>query len=207
MDTTTIGTSTFTLSGGVTGTVTYSGTTATFTPSFLSYATTYAVTITTEVKDNAGNAMDADYTWSFATITVPPTVTTGTATDITTISATLNGTVTANGLITTAWFDFGTVSGAYSGSSTTQGINGTSTTPISIGISGLSFSTTYYYRIAAQNSAGTSYGSETSFITDTPPPPTTTSLKIRTPTPSPTPFRSHPASPMDTPSHLPPSQT
>lgn len=70
MDSSTITTSTFTLSGGVTGTVSYDSSTktATFTPSSnLSYSTTYTATITTGVKDSAGNNMAVNYTWSFTT--------------------------------------------------------------------------------------------------------------------------------------------
>ena len=56
---------TFTV-GGATGTVNYSGTTATFTPSSeLTAGTTYIVTITTGVKDAAGNQMSGNYTWTF----------------------------------------------------------------------------------------------------------------------------------------------
>ena len=75
MDSTTISTSTFTLSG-VTGTVSYDSTTktATFTPSSnLGYSTTYTTTITTSVKDSAGNAMSSNYTWSFTTTSGPDT--------------------------------------------------------------------------------------------------------------------------------------
>ena len=100
-----------------------------------------------------------------ATSSSAPTVTTSLATGVTTSSATLNGTVTANGLSTTAWFEYGASSGSYTGTTTSQSVSGTSTTSVSIGISGLSASTTYYYRIAAENSAGTSYGSENSFST------------------------------------------
>ena len=71
MDGSTIDATTFTVSGGgsnLTGTVTYdSGTmTATFTPSgFFSLETQYTATITTGVRDVAGNALNAGYTWSF----------------------------------------------------------------------------------------------------------------------------------------------
>lgn len=67
MDATTVTSATFTVAG-VTGTVTFSGTKATFTPSSnLAYSTTYTSTITTGVKDAAGNAMVAAYTWPFTT--------------------------------------------------------------------------------------------------------------------------------------------
>ncbi|MBM4065868.1 MAG: hypothetical protein FJ266_09555 [Planctomycetes bacterium] len=99
----------------------------------------------------------------------PPTVTTGSATNVTSNSATLNGTVNANGASTTAWFQYGTTSGSYGSTSATQTVSGSSDTSISISVSGLSSSTTYYYRIAAQNSAGTSYGSESIFTTLAPP--------------------------------------
>ena len=74
MDATTINATTFTLSGGITGTVAYDpGTkTATFTPSQnLAIATTYTATITNEVKGLAGNPMESDYTWSFTTAGLP----------------------------------------------------------------------------------------------------------------------------------------
>ncbi|TRX01505.1 Ig-like domain-containing protein [Flavobacterium gawalongense] len=63
----------------VTGIVTYSGTTATFTPaSPLSPNTTYTARITTGVKDVMGNALQTDYVWTFATgmIIVPVVITT-----------------------------------------------------------------------------------------------------------------------------------
>ena len=52
----------------VAGTVTYSGTTATFTPaSRLSVNTLYTGRITTSVKDVSGNALQTDHVWSFTT--------------------------------------------------------------------------------------------------------------------------------------------
>ena len=81
MSASTVTNSTFSLNNGATGVVTYNGTTATFTPSVnLAYSTTYTATITTGVRDAAGNAMASNRTWTFTTGTVPdstpPTVTT-----------------------------------------------------------------------------------------------------------------------------------
>ena len=73
----------FTLSAGaaaVPGSLTYSGTTAIFTPSApLNYSTLYTGKVSAGVQDLAGNAMPGDYYWSFTTgtapDTTPPTVT------------------------------------------------------------------------------------------------------------------------------------
>lgn len=76
VDSSTLNTSTFTLRGGVTGTVSYNSdtNTATFKPaSNLNYATTYTATITTGVKDIGGNSISSNYTWSFTTIKKPDT--------------------------------------------------------------------------------------------------------------------------------------
>lgn len=77
MDTSTITSGTFLVednnNNSVSGTVSYSGTTATFTPSvILAKATRYTVTITTGVKDVAGNAMVSEYTWKFTTVEPDP---------------------------------------------------------------------------------------------------------------------------------------
>lgn len=78
MDPATINTSTFLLKQGATavpGSVTYSGTTATFIPTNpLTANTVYTATITTGAKDASGNALANNYTWSFTT-TILPTVT------------------------------------------------------------------------------------------------------------------------------------
>lgn len=70
MDATTINTSTFFVSGSVTGTVTYDSLTKTaqFKPlNDLEKNTTYTVTLTTGIRNALGNALAADYTWSFTT--------------------------------------------------------------------------------------------------------------------------------------------
>ena len=73
-----ITTSSFIISGGapVAGTISYSGNTATFTPAAPLIAnTTYTGKVTTAVKDVNGNAMQADYIWTFSTgSTIAPLV-------------------------------------------------------------------------------------------------------------------------------------
>lgn len=70
--------SSFTVQGAnaITGTVSFSGTMASFTPtSPLLQNTTYVARITTSVKDNTGNALQEDYIWTFSTgSTVTPLV-------------------------------------------------------------------------------------------------------------------------------------
>jgi 5-hydroxyisourate hydrolase-like protein (transthyretin family) len=88
---------------------------------------------------------------------------------------TLNGTVNANGLTTTAWFEYGTIDGSYSGTSSTQTVLGMENTIVRMEINVEACinhynwctgettyigPTYYYYRIAAQNSAGISYGDQ-----------------------------------------------
>ena len=83
MDPTTITPLTFTLQNGVIpvpGTVTYTGSTATFTPTGnLTPGTQYIATITNGARDPAGVAMAFNYIWTFTTgvalDTTPPTVT------------------------------------------------------------------------------------------------------------------------------------
>ncbi|WP_165783233.1 Ig-like domain-containing protein [Leptospira barantonii] len=73
----TITTTSVTLAGGgaIAGTVGCSGTTATFTPFFnLGYGTTYTATLTTAIKDSAGNSLAAPYTWTFTTGATPDVI-------------------------------------------------------------------------------------------------------------------------------------
>jgi Ice-binding-like/Bacterial Ig-like domain len=80
MDPLTINAATFKLAGPgatpVAGAVTYAGTTATFTPTFpLATGTLYTATITTGAKDPGGNALAANFAWTFTTSPLAPAVT------------------------------------------------------------------------------------------------------------------------------------
>ncbi len=78
MNPATITQASFTISGTtpVTGVITYSGNTATFTPTGpLAVNTTYTGRVTTAVKDANGNALQTDYVWTFSTgATLSPVV-------------------------------------------------------------------------------------------------------------------------------------
>ena len=66
----------FTLNQGatpITGAVTYSGNTATFTPGALMSNTTYTATVATGATDLAGNHLASNFVWSFTTGTTPDT--------------------------------------------------------------------------------------------------------------------------------------
>jgi hypothetical protein len=99
-----------------------------------------------------------------------PAVVTGTATAITSTSATLNGTVNDNGAATTVSFDYGR--------STSYGTNVTATTPaggsivagtgntaVAVGLTGLSPNTIYHFRVDATANGATVNGSDATFAT------------------------------------------
>jgi len=108
---------------------------------------------------------------TFTTTGPPPTVVTTAATSITTTGATLNGTVNANGTSTTVTFEYGLTTSYGSTTSATPGtVNGSVVTPVSAGISGLTPSTLYHYRVKGSSSAGTSNGNDMTFTTAALPP-------------------------------------
>jgi hypothetical protein len=78
MDAATINTATFVLKQGmitIPGTVSYSGTTASFNPtSSLVVGTVYTATITNGAKNVVGTPLASDYVWKFTTILAPPPV-------------------------------------------------------------------------------------------------------------------------------------
>ncbi|TVM03533.1 MAG: hypothetical protein CV087_04755 [Candidatus Brocadia sp. WS118] len=94
-----------------------------------------------------------------------PIVVTGLASQITYNSATIQGTVNAQGLSTTVWLQYRIVNGPSKSTGATQTVIGTSGTEISIRIIELLPGATYYYRLVGKNDAGTSYGKEMSFTT------------------------------------------
>jgi YHYH protein len=89
-----------------------------------------------------------------------PTATTNAASAVGSSTATLNGTVNANGISTTVSFDYGLTTSYGSSASASS-----TSTSVSASISGLAATTTYHCRVVATNSYGTTYGDDVSFTT------------------------------------------
>ncbi len=103
-----------------------------------------------------------------------PSITTGSATDVTTNSATLNGTVNANNASTTVTLQYGlNTSYGTTVAADQSPVTGNSNTAVSKGISGLSPNTIYHYRLVGMNSSGTTNGSDLTFTTQKTPSATT----------------------------------
>jgi len=84
-----------------------------------------------------------------------PTVITLAETNVTSSGATLNGIVNPNDLSTTVTFEWGETTAYGSQITADQSpLTGTSSTPVSANLTGLSTNTTYHYRVSATNSAG-----------------------------------------------------
>jgi hypothetical protein len=102
------------------------------------------------------------------------TVVTRPATNLTSSSATLNGSVATNGSSATAYFKWGPTA-AYGNSTNPQTIrSGLGSFAVPFNLTGLLGNTNYHYQLVAYNSAGTSSGSDVSFTTAGVPPATVT---------------------------------
>lgn len=78
----------------------------------------------------------------------------------------MNGTVNPNGGTTTVTFEYGTDTSYGSTATATQSpITGISSQSVSVGLTGLTPSTTYHFRVKATNNAGTTYGDDQTFVT------------------------------------------
>jgi uncharacterized protein (TIGR02145 family) len=123
------------------------------------------------VRAYAFNAFKITYSEqvAFTTTGIPPTVTTGSVSNITTSGATVAGNVTAQGsaAVTARGVVWSTVQNPTVTSNTGSIVSGNGTGSFSANLTGLSPGTRYYVRTYATNAAGTSYGSQIEFTTTT----------------------------------------
>jgi len=97
-----------------------------------------------------------------------PTVSTNAATNLSTSSATLNGTIIPNGLSTTVKFQYGTTTSYGSEiSATPSPVSGTNAVSVSAMLTGLAANALFHYRVIGTNSAGTTNGDDQTFTTTT----------------------------------------
>ena len=97
-----------------------------------------------------------------------PTATTGNATNITSTSATVTGTVDGFGLSTEYYFEYGTSPTTFMATTPVQTTTSSSAIPVSANIPNLNPNTTYYFQLVAQNSNGYAAGGVNSFPTSSP---------------------------------------
>ena len=114
--------------------------------------------------NGGGTSYGGDRTFTTLSATGPPVVTTNPATLIASFSATLNGSVDPHGLGTTVHFELGMTT-SYGHTTAMQSQTGNTYRNITANISGLTTHTTYHFRIAATNSAGTRLGKDRIFTT------------------------------------------
>jgi hypothetical protein len=130
--------------------------------SSLSANTVYHLRIV--ATNSAGTTYGSDRTFHTLTATGPPVVTTNPATNVTSSSAKLNGSLDPHGLTTSASFQYGTTT-SYGHTTAMQTQTGNTFQNIAANISGLSTHTTYHFRIVASNSGGTRFGGDSTFTT------------------------------------------
>jgi hypothetical protein len=113
---------------------------------------------------------------SFITSSVPPSVSTGYATNITTNTARLNGSLSSLGsaVLVNVSFQWGTSPASYTHETTAQAM--TVAGSFWADLAGLSQGATYYFRARAVGNGTTAYGVEQNFTTLTPVPPPPTPL-------------------------------
>jgi YVTN family beta-propeller protein len=112
--------------------------------------------------------------FALTSTTSPPTVTTRSAGSITSSAAAMTATVNPNGAGTTYYFQYGPSTGYGSTTGDKSAGSGSTDVAANASVSNLSPSTTYHYRIVAENAHGMSYGNDRTFTTSAVAPTATT---------------------------------
>ena len=138
---------------------------------FVKFTPTLVQSYNGNIPVGGGGATTINVAASGAGVNTVPAVTTGAASAITNTSATLAGTIPANGCsaVTVYGVEYSTTNGFPNGSGTAVPSTNLSGINFSSNVSGLTAATTYYYHAYATNSGGTGYGAQQLFITSSAP--------------------------------------
>ncbi|MGB4844946.1 MAG: lamin tail domain-containing protein [Ferruginibacter sp.] len=134
---------------------------------FVQFTPTLVQSYNGNIAVGGGGATSINVAATGAGVNSVPTVTTGAASAITTTTATLAGTIPANGCtaVTAYGVEYSLVNGFPNGSGTAVPSTNLAGINFSSDLIGLTPNTTYYYHAYATNGAGTGYGVQQSFIT------------------------------------------
>ncbi len=134
---------------------------------FVKFTPTLVQSYNGNIAVGGGGASSVNVAATGAGINSVPTVTTGAASAITTNSATLAGTIPANGCsaVTAYGVEYSTTIGFPNGTGTAVPSTNLSGINFSSNVSGLNPNTVYYYHAYATNAGGTGYGNEQTFTT------------------------------------------
>jgi|GEM_PF-1353595 len=130
--------------------------------------TTYHYRFVATSSAGTGHGADGILTTSSA-----PAAVTSSASNVTPTSATLNGTVDPSGRPTTWYFDYGTSTSYGKKTPAKDAGSGTGSSTVSAPVTGLTTGRTYHFRLVATNDAGTSRGSDQTFVSSAAPTVTT----------------------------------
>jgi hypothetical protein len=119
-----------------------------------------------QVSGTSSNGTSNGNDMTFTTTGPPPTVVTTAATGVTGTTATLNGTVNANGVVATVTFEYGlTVAYGTTIPGVPATVSGNTATAVTAALTGLLPGNTYHFRVDGVNSNGASYGNDMTFTT------------------------------------------
>jgi hypothetical protein len=137
---------------------------------FVKFTPTAVQSYNGNIPVSGGGAAAINVAASGAGINTIPTVTSGAASAITSISATVTGTIPSNGCsaITAYGIEYSTTNGFPNGSGTAVASGNLAGINFSSNLTGLAPTTTYYYHAYATNNGGTAYGAQGTFTTTTP---------------------------------------
>ena len=123
-----------------------------------------------DIVVGGGGAASVNRAVTGAGINTAPSVTSGSASAVTQISATVSGTIPSTGcsLVSAYGIEFSTTNGFPNGTGTAVASGNLSGVNFSSALTGLTPSTTYYYHAYATNAGGTTYGAQGSFTTGAP---------------------------------------